>query len=53
MFGAGINSPTNYNGYGVARLGMFINQAFSTVEDMNTLFAAITAGPVTDIDLIS
>lgn len=51
MFGAGFGSATNYNGYGVVRLGMFINQAFSTKQQMDDLFAEITSGPVTDIDL--
>jgi hypothetical protein len=53
MFGAGFGSPTAYNTFGPVRLGMFINRAFSTEQEMNTLFAAITSGPVTDIDLIN
>jgi hypothetical protein len=51
MFGAGLGSATAYNGFGPVRLGMFINRAFSTEQEMNDLFTAITSGPVTDIDL--
>jgi hypothetical protein len=52
MFGrAGGASETDAHINGTVRLGMFINRAFSTEQEMNTLFAAITSGPVTDIDL--
>jgi hypothetical protein len=48
---AGGASDSSANINGDVRLGMFINRAFSTEQEMNTLFAAITSGPVTDIDL--
>lgn len=44
-FGAGFGNLPQYNVFGTVRLGMFINDDFSTVEEMNTLFAQITAGP--------
>ena len=51
MFGAGFGSTTSYNTFGTVRLGMFINDDFSTVEEMNTLFAQITAGPANGLPL--
>jgi hypothetical protein len=57
-FGRGLTVSTSYgtdvglfNMNGTARLGMFINQGFSTHEDMLTLFDAITSGPASDVPL--
>jgi hypothetical protein len=50
-FGTSFNGPGDVDLFGQVRLGMFINRAFSTEQEMNDLFTAITSGPVTDIDL--
>lgn len=53
-FGQGLGgyNLTDYNINGIARLGVFINRAFSTHEEMLTLFNAITSGPASNVTLI-
>lgn len=48
-FGAGLGSATNYGYVGIVRLGMFINQEFTTEAAMTTLFETITAGPANQL----
>jgi hypothetical protein len=53
-FGQGLSEnpwDPRYDINGTARLGMFINQGFSTHEDMLTLFDAITSGPASNVTL--
>jgi hypothetical protein len=48
---AGFGNQSVYGTTGTYRLALFINQAFSTEADMNTLFTTITSGPAANLQL--